>query len=213
MEIPRICNDQGGGDRYSNPDSGTVPIIRKIIKRNIHHQEIVKTAPDPSYENYPARVVLASNLLTFAIYVIGAFIVSQLGLIPLFVFILYILLLEIRLVKGHCVSCYYYGKACAFGRGRVSCLFFRKGNPEDFTGMSIRWYDLLPDFLAFIVPIIVGLGLLVIHFDVILLAVIIVLFVLITFGNGMVRGQFACKYCKQRELGCPAEKLFAKKDS
>jgi hypothetical protein len=25
-----------------------------------------------------------------------------------------------------------------------------------------------------------------------------------------VRGQLACKYCKQRELGCPAEQLFSK---
>jgi hypothetical protein len=111
-----------------------------------------------------------------------------------------------------CVSCYYYGKTCAFGRGRVCCALFRKGNPEEFTGMSIRWYDLLPDFLVFIVPIVVGLWLLMVHFDVILLAVIILLFVLGTFGNGMVRGQFTCKYCKQRELRCPAEKLFAKKE-
>jgi hypothetical protein len=171
----------------------------------------VKTAPDPSYENYPARIVLASNLLTFAIYVLGAYIISLLGLIPLLVFILYILLLEIRLVKGHCVSCYYYGKTCAFGRGRVSCLFFRKGNPDDFTRMSIRWYDLLPDLMVFIVPVIVGLGILVLHFDIIVLLVMILLFVLGTFGNALVRMQFACPYCKQRELGCPAEKLFSKK--
>jgi hypothetical protein len=27
----------------------------------------------------------------------------------------------------------------------------------------------------------------------------------------MIRGSIACKYCKQRELGCPAEQMFAKK--
>jgi hypothetical protein len=27
-------------------------------------------------------------------------------------------------------------------------------------------------------------------------------------GNAIVRGSFACKYCKQKELGCPAARLF-----
>jgi len=33
---------------------------------------------------------------------------------------------------------------------------------------------------------------------------------LATQGNYLVRSRIACKYCKQRELGCPAEKLFRK---
>ncbi|MFH1684097.1 MAG: hypothetical protein ABIA67_04360 [Candidatus Margulisiibacteriota bacterium] len=28
---------------------------------------------------------------------------------------------------------------------------------------------------------------------------------------GYLRGSLACKFCKQRELGCPAEQLFSKK--
>jgi len=29
-------------------------------------------------------------------------------------------------------------------------------------------------------------------------------------GNAVIRGSFACKFCRQRKLGCPAEKLFSK---
>jgi hypothetical protein len=29
-------------------------------------------------------------------------------------------------------------------------------------------------------------------------------------GNAVRRGSFACKYCKQREIGCPTEKVFMK---
>jgi hypothetical protein len=36
-------------------------------------------------------------------------------------------------------------------------------------------------------------------------------FLLTFIGNGLVRGSLACKYCKQREIGCPAEQLFNKK--
>jgi len=30
-------------------------------------------------------------------------------------------------------------------------------------------------------------------------------------GNAVIRGSFACKYCRQREIGCPASRLFAGK--
>jgi hypothetical protein len=29
-------------------------------------------------------------------------------------------------------------------------------------------------------------------------------------GTGFVRGQLACKHCKQRERGCAAERLFSR---
>jgi hypothetical protein len=31
-------------------------------------------------------------------------------------------------------------------------------------------------------------------------------------GNAVVRGTFACNYCKQKEIGCTAEKLFRKEE-
>jgi len=36
------------------------------------------------------------------------------------------------------------------------------------------------------------------------------LLLLATAGKGAVRSSLACKRCRQRELGCPAERLFAK---
>jgi F0F1-type ATP synthase membrane subunit c/vacuolar-type H+-ATPase subunit K len=39
----------------------------------------------------------------------------------------------------------------------------------------------------------------------------IILVGLTTIGNGYIRGNLTCKYCKQREIGCPAEQLFSKK--
>jgi len=38
----------------------------------------------------------------------------------------------------------------------------------------------------------------------------IILFFLFFGGTAMIRGNLVCKYCKQREIGCPAEKLFNK---
>jgi hypothetical protein len=41
-----------------------------------------------------------------------------------------------------------------------------------------------------------------------LVTALAVLIALSFVGNAVLRGSFACKYCKQREIGCPAEKLF-----
>lgn len=163
------------------------------------------------YENYPFWIVFCSNLLSILIYLIGAFIIYQIGFVWLIVYLAFILFLEFRLIRGHCTECYYYGKVCAFGQGKLSSLFFKKGNTKNFCKMNLRWIDLLPDFLVSLIPIIAGIILLIMDFNWILLLLIIILFILTFVGNSVVRGRLACKYCKQRKLGCPAEKLFNKK--
>ena len=162
-------------------------------------------------ENYPLTTVIGSNLLSILIWGIGAFILYQFGLIWLIGYVLYILLLEFRLLSGHCVDCYYYGKTCAFGKGRLSSLFFRKGSQEQFSRMKITWKDIIPDFLGFMVPVLAGILLLVMQFSWTLLVLVIIIFLLGFLGNALVRGQLACRYCKQRVIGCPAEQLFDKR--
>ena len=162
------------------------------------------------FENYPAWMVLGSNLLSISMYLIGAAILYQVGLIWLILYLLFVLLLELRLVKGHCVDCWYYGRTCAFGKGRLSCMLFPKGTPEHFSQRKITKKDLIPDFLVFFIPLVVGSALLIFDFSWILLILVIVLFILGSAGNALVRGKIACRYCRQREIGCPAQKLFEK---
>jgi len=161
-------------------------------------------------ENYPLAVVIGSNLLSLLIYVIGAFILFRFSIIWVICYVIFILLLEFRLLSGHCVDCYYYGKTCAFGKGRLSALFFPKGSPEKFSRMELTWKDIVPDFLTFVIPVLAGILLLVQEFTWTVLTLIIALVLLGFPGNALVRGQLACRYCKQREIGCPAEQLFNK---
>jgi hypothetical protein len=111
-----------------------------------------------------------------------------------------------------CVNCYYYGKICAFGKGKLSSIFYPKGQPEQFRQKKITWRDIVPDFLVFMIPVLAGILLLIQEFTWIILILIIALFLLGFLGNALVRGQLACRYCKQREIGCPAEQLFDKKN-
>jgi hypothetical protein len=162
------------------------------------------------YENYPAWIVLISNIVSLAIYFLGGFIIYQLGFVWLGIYLIYILFLEIKLIKNHCTICYYYGKCCAFGKGKLSAVFFRKGIKK-LAQCKITWKDLILDFLVSLVPILVGIVLLIIKFNLLILFSIILLFLLNSIGNGFIRKQLACKFCKQRKIGCPAEKLFKKK--
>ncbi len=159
-------------------------------------------------ENYPIWIVFISNLVSLLIYGIGAFILLQSGIIWVIAYFIFIIIFEFRLISGHCTDCYYHGKTCAFGKGRISALLFNKGSPEKFTAMTITWKDVVPDFLLFIIPVLAGILLLVQGFAWTILILIIALLILGFAGNALVRGQLACRYCMQREIGCPAVELF-----
>ncbi len=162
------------------------------------------------YTQYPLWIVILCNFVSIAMYIIGGYIIYQLGYIWLATYLFYILLLIIRLMKRSCTNCYYYGKFCAFGMGKLSAVFFKKGNAKRFAQKQITWKDILPDFMVSIIPIMVGIALLIINFNLLILSLVILLAILTSAGNGFIRGSLACKYCKQREIGCPAEKLFKK---
>lgn len=161
------------------------------------------------YENYSYWIIIVSNFLTLAIYTIGIIIIEPLGIIWLLIYLAYIVFLEIRLLRKSCVICYYYGKICAFGKGKISSLLFKKDNRKGFNG-NFTFKDLIPDMLVAVIPIIIGIVRLIMDFNWILLLLVILLLLLVSKGNEFIRGSLACKYCKQREINCPADKMFNK---
>ena len=167
--------------------------------------EITKT-----HDNFPAWIVILSNIVSILIYISGFMITLRLGWIPAVLYIVFILAFEYRLISKHCVNCYYWGKTCGFGKGRLSSLFFKRGDLSKFCNKEMSWKVMIPDLLVSLVPLIIGIVLMIIRFDFILLFAAIILILLTTIGNGFIRGNLTCRYCKQRELGCPAEKLFSK---
>ena len=162
------------------------------------------------FENYPISYVLLANLFQALIYLIGASIIIYLGIIWLIFYLVYIIFLEFRLLKNSCVNCYYYGKICFSGKGKLTSLFFKKGDSNKFNSKQIKFIDILPDFLVSLVPIIIGIVLLIMDFEWLLLSLVIILFLLTFIGNALIRGSLACKFCKQENIGCPADEFFNK---
>jgi hypothetical protein len=162
------------------------------------------------YENYPWWIVLLSNAVSLSIYGLGFFIMFRASWIISILYLIYILSLEYRLLSKHCINCYYWGKICGFGKGRLSSLFFKKGDTSQFCSKEFSWKDMIPDLLVSLIPFIAGIVLLIIKFDYLILATLILLAFLTTIGNGFIRSILTCKFCKQKESGCPADKLFNK---
>jgi hypothetical protein len=168
--------------------------------------EITKT-----YDNYPLWIVFLSGSVSILVYVSGLIIISSLSWIAVVPYSAFILWLEFRLLSKHCINCYYWGKTCGFGKGRLSSWLFKRGNPSEFCDKSFSWKDMIPDLLVSLIPILTAVILMIIRFNFILLIVTVVLIALTTIGNGFIRGNLTCKFCKQREMGCPAQQLFDKK--
>jgi hypothetical protein len=164
------------------------------------------------YENFPAWIPSVSCALNLSIYALGFYILLQLGILFAVFYMLFCVWVESRILKESCTNCYYYGKTCGLGRGKLCALIFKKGSSEKFAEREISWKDIIPDFLVFVFPLVGGIIYLIKDFTLLILVLLAVLTILSLGGNALLRGALVCKYCKQRELGCPAERLFSSRD-
>lgn len=163
-----------------------------------------------TYDSFPVWIPVLSTIVSLLIYAIGTYVLLRFGFIVGVIYILYCFWVELRVLTKSCVSCYYYGKVCGLGRSVLCSLLFKKGDPGKFVEKKITWKHILPDFLVFIFPLLGGVILLIRDFSWMFLILLFILFDLSFIGGAVIRGSFACKYCRQREIGCPAEKLFSK---
>jgi hypothetical protein len=164
------------------------------------------------FESYPAWAVGLSNGLSLSIYALGGALVARLGWGFLAAYLIFLAYFEAKLLARSCVHCTYYGKVCFSGKGLIASWLFKRGDPSRFAARDIGWLSLLPDMLIVLIPLGAGVFLSIRRFDWLLLLLMAGLVFLAFPGNGFIRGKLACRHCRQRELGCPAEKLFQRRE-
>jgi hypothetical protein len=165
---------------------------------------------DITYERYPLTIIALSNLLTASIYTLGAYLMAQLWIWLLVPYLLYCAWVEYRVLSKSCVNCCYYGKLCAFGKGQLCSALLKQGEPRQFAQTIVQWHDMLPEMMLLGFPAVAAVAVMIRDFGWLAPTLLVVLVVLSFAGNGIVRGTFACRHCKQRVIGCPAERLFSK---
>ena len=100
-----------------------------------------------------------------------------------------------------CVDCYYYNKWCPIGWGKLSALFFKKGNIKNFgKGTGLKLAPFTYGILSAI-PIIFVIISIFQEFAVSKLVVLILL-LLVAFYSGSIGRKKSCAKCKMR-LICP----------
>jgi len=168
---------------------------------------------DCIYTNFPLWIPLIAILLSIISYSIGAIILNGLSIIYSIIYLFYCLFVETMVIYRSCKNCYYYGRICGLGKGKIAPYFVIKGDTKKFTERDISPLHLLPDFMVVIIPLAGGIYLLITNFSFTILAMMICLSIIFFGGTAVLRTNYACKHCKQRTIGCPADTMFNKKDT
>jgi len=158
---------------------------------------------EKGFEEYPITTVITQNLF-FLIY----FGIGFIGLLPLKLFnipiislfyaIFLIVMLLFVLRKHLCTNCYYYGKICSTGWGKLSSLMFKERSGNYKLGIKlagITWG------LATLIPVVGIIISLILNFTIYELGLIL-LFISLTPVNFILHKN-SCKKCKMRNI-CPA---------
>ncbi len=169
---------------------------------------------DKLFESYPAWMMLVYYFFSFSVYASALYLSYMvLPLLALLVFV-YTAFLEVQALRGGCVRCYYYGKRCVCGKGKIAKVFMKKDEKRKFNERKLTVKNFIPTMLPVIIAVIAGAYLTYVNWPNFSLAVIGIAVwpLVVTFlGNPIVYGKLACPHCKQMELGCPACEFFMKK--
>ena len=112
-----------------------------------------------------------------------------------------IIMVFVVLRKMVCTNCYYYDKWCCMGWGKLSALFFKKGEIENFPkSIGIKIAPLFYGLLT-LIPLVLIVISIIKEFTVPKLVVLFLL-LFVSFYSGAINRKKTCAVCKMR-LICP----------
>lgn len=153
-------------------------------------------------EEYPAGEVIVGNVLMLLWIGAGTLAVYLLWPIIAWIFLGFSLLtIYVVLRKLVCTNCYYYGKRCSSGWGKLTAVMFSQGSIERFPeGMGLKIAPFIYGSLT-VVPVAVLVFLMLKDFSWIQL--LLLLFILgFGFYSGTITRRNSCSRCKMRII-CP----------
>ena len=153
-------------------------------------------------ENFPLPRIIFANVLMLVWIGLGTiacwFVYPVVAWIYLGAAIIMIFVVLRKLV---CTNCYYYGKQCALGWGKVSALFFSPGSIDQFsTCAGIKVAPITYGLLT-LIPLILCIVALVQAVTALKVAVLVLLLAIAVY-SGVISRKMACTNCKMR-LICP----------
>ena len=157
-------------------------------------------------EEYPISAIILGNLLMILWIALGT--IASWFLIPLLAWVYLafaLIMVYVVLRKLVCPNCYYHGKRCCMGWGRLSALLFKKGEIEDFPeSIGIKAAPLTYGLLT-IIPLVSIVISIIDEFRVTALVVLLLL-LMVSFYSGAINRKKTCAACKMK-LICPGSSV------
>ena len=151
-------------------------------------------------ENYPVHIIIIHWIILLLAFALGIYILHGLHYVLAIIYIVYSLTaLTLILPLSRCVSCFYYGKLCNTGWGKIAAYLFKKGDESkyvDYYNYAIFLH------LLWLGPLFVALLQLVRKREILALS-IFVIYLFILFVEKIILKKLGCKRCHLREF-CPA---------
>ena len=112
-------------------------------------------------ESFSIFWIVAENALHLSTWVAGGWLLSPIRLTgwPIATILWFILVVVVQtlLKKHNCSGCYYYGKSCHLGWGKLSALMFAQDSGDVKTGMRLSLFYVLSPPTILVASIVAGL--------------------------------------------------------
>jgi uncharacterized membrane protein YccF (DUF307 family) len=151
-------------------------------------------------DTYPLGVIIVRWIILGMAFALGVYILADIKLVLGLIYVVYSLIaLTFILPLSRCVSCYYHGKACNTGWGKMAAYLSPKGDESKYVE-HYNYAILL--HLLWLVPLLASLVQLLRKRDIPALMIFIG-YLLILLLDKVSLKKLACTRCHQREF-CPA---------
>ncbi len=112
-------------------------------------------------EAFPATWIVAENILHLSTWIAAGWLLLPMRWsgwpVATIIWAVVVVLVQVLLKKHNCSGCYYYGKACHLGWGKLSAMMCAQdsGNPK--TGMRLSFFYILSPPVILVSAIVAGL--------------------------------------------------------
>jgi hypothetical protein len=160
-------------------------------------------------ESFPLSWVIGENLLYLTMWVLTGYLLWPLWTpfgLPLLaiVWAILVVIFQILLKKHNCSGCYYYGKLCHLGWGKIAAAMFKPDSGNAKIGVKLAFFYILPPPLVSLT----ALAFAIIKNPAWVYWFVLVLFVILNAASFPVRKK-GCGLCAMREV-CPGSAAKSK---
>ena len=156
------------------------------------------------YEEYPVITSIIGNAVILLWIALGTYLSAAVHYLVGVVYLVFALLMVgVVLRKLVCANCWYYGRRCATGWGKLSAMMFSRGDVSCFsTGAGVRMAPAVYGLLT-LIPLVLGtVAVVSSDEDRVMRIGALVLLLVVSFISGAVPRRWSCERCKMRYL-CP----------